>query len=125
MKQLLTILTLVFSIPMFAQPVKLEYNTLVAKSQSIHEDESSWYFGQSSIVVEGNDVEISLNDNEYRIKATSVDYYATSTEYVISLNVIEINGESTDIYYIMMIDIDTNDALLIVSDTTEFLLFNL
>lgn len=125
MKQLLTIITLMFSMSMFAQTVKLDYNTLVVKSQLIHEDKSSWHFGQSSIVIENNDVEISLNDNEYKIKATGVYDYKLSIEYVVLLNVTEINGESTDIYYEMKINSNDLKVSLKVSDNTEFLLFNL
>lgn len=124
MKQLLTILTLMFSMSMFAQQVKLNYNTIVVKSKSIHEDKSLWYFGQSSIVVEENNVEISLNDNEYQIKAIGIYDYSTSTEYVVLLNVTEINGKSTDIYYEMKINQYNLKMVLKVSDTTEFLLFN-
>lgn len=125
MKQLLTIITLMFSMSMFAQTIKLDYNTIVVKSQSIHEDESSWYFGQSSIVIDDNSVEISLNNNEFQIKAKGIYDYWTSTDYVVVLNVTEINGESKDIHYEMSLDQHNLNVVLKVSDTTEFLLFNL
>lgn len=125
MKQLLTIITLMFSMSMFAQTINLNYNTIVVKSQSIHEDESSWYFGQSSIVITENSVEISLNNNEFQIKAKGIYDYWTSTDYVVVLNVTEINGESKDIHYEMSLDQNNLNVVLKVSDTTEFLLFNL
>lgn len=122
-KQLLITLFLFFSANSFAQAVTLKYDSSIEITRLNKEDIIEVIPRSSVVTIYDDNIEISLYKHENIMKGKIVDFQETETELIFDLKIHYVNGKTLDIYYLMSIDIDTQEAVLIVSDDLQVVLF--